>query len=120
MWTTANPITTSAVTTPTGITVESLNNGTKIYPVAYGTRNFYLYNNAIELKAVTATATCVGGTTWHDLLCMTNAVPTVTTPTATGITVSGATLGANVASAGIPASISERGICMSLSPNPGL
>jgi hypothetical protein len=47
-----------------------------------------------------------------------NAVPTVTSPTASGITSSGATLGANVTSLGIPASISERGTCWGTSPAP--
>ena len=41
----------------------------------------------------------------------TNAVPTVTTPTVSAITTTGATLGANVTSLGVPASISARGTC---------
>ena len=38
-------------------------------------------------------------------------VPTVTTPTVSGITTTGATLGANVTSLGVPAAISARGTC---------
>ncbi len=45
-------------------------------------------------------------------------VPTVTTPTATAITVSGATLGANVTSLGTPATITARGTCLGASASP--
>ncbi len=43
------------------------------------------------------------------------ALPTVSTPTATAITQTSATLGANVESLGTPASISARGICIGTS-----
>jgi hypothetical protein len=46
------------------------------------------------------------------------AVPTVTSPTVSGITTTGATLGANVTSLGVPASISARGTCWGTSPSP--
>lgn len=46
------------------------------------------------------------------------AIPTVTTPTVTSITTTGATLGANVTSLGVPASISARGTCWGTSPSP--
>lgn len=45
-------------------------------------------------------------------------VPTVTSPTVTSITTSGATLGANVTSLGIPAVISVRGTCWGTSSSP--
>src|SRR3989338_5687585 len=45
-------------------------------------------------------------------------IPTVTTPTAALITETTATLGANVTSLGIPASIGERGICWGTTPAP--
>jgi plastocyanin len=49
---------------------------------------------------------------WTDVVvAAANAVPTVTTPTATAITSTGATLGANVTSLGVPAAISARGTC---------
>ena len=46
------------------------------------------------------------------------AIPTVTTPTATSITISSAVLGANVTSVGVPHSISARGFCLGTSPSP--
>src|SRR3989344_859381 len=46
------------------------------------------------------------------------AVPTVTSPTATSIATTGATLGANVTSLGVPASISARGTCWGESSAP--
>lgn len=48
----------------------------------------------------------------------TTALPTVTTPTVTNIAPTTATLGANVTSLGIPASISVRGTCWGTSPAP--
>jgi type II secretory pathway pseudopilin PulG len=47
-----------------------------------------------------------------------NVVPTVTTPTATAITSNSATLGADVTSLGIPATITARGTCYGTTPNP--
>jgi hypothetical protein len=46
------------------------------------------------------------------------AIPTLASPTVSGITSGGATLGANVTSLGNPASISARGTCWGTSPNP--
>ena len=46
------------------------------------------------------------------------ALPTLTTGTATSVTISSATLGANVISLGNPSSISERGICYGLTEFP--
>ena len=46
------------------------------------------------------------------------AVPTVISPTATNITSTGATLGATVISAGIPATLSTRGTCYATTLNP--
>lgn len=42
-----------------------------------------------------------------------NAIPTVISPTASSITATSATLGANVTSLGLPAAISSRGVCYS-------
>jgi Tfp pilus assembly protein PilV len=47
-----------------------------------------------------------------------NTIPTVTTPTNTSVTSTSATLGANVTSLGIPASISARGICYGTTSSP--
>ncbi len=53
------------------------------------------------------------------LTCGLNSLPTLNTPTATSITSTTATLGANVTSFGPPgASISSRGICWGVIPNP--
>ncbi len=66
--------------------------------------------------------TLVGGTT--KTCTITNeenlVVPIVTTPTAVFISTSSATLGANVISPGVPHSITARGTCYSISPNPTL
>jgi hypothetical protein len=64
-WTTTSPFGTSAVTTPNSVTVASVNNGSATYPVVYGSRNFYLYNNGNILSQATATATNTSGVnTW--------------------------------------------------------
>ncbi|KKS99802.1 MAG: hypothetical protein UV76_C0017G0002 [Candidatus Nomurabacteria bacterium GW2011_GWA2_43_15] len=68
-WTTTNPIGTSAVTTPTNITVGTGNNNSASYSVAYGSRTFYLYNNNILLAQATATASCTSGTAWNGSTC---------------------------------------------------
>jgi hypothetical protein len=81
-WDTYNPIATSAVTTPTNITVGSGNSGSTTYSVAYGSRTFYLYNNAQLLDQDTANATCVAGTSWVSGLC--RASLTVTPSAGTG------------------------------------
>jgi hypothetical protein len=58
VWSTTNPIGTSAVTTPTSITVANVNSsvGTS-YAISEGATTFYLYNNNILLAQATATAT---------------------------------------------------------------
>gem|GEM_PF-3255450 len=69
-WNTINPIGTSAVTTPTAITVATANAsaGTP-YSVAYGSRSFFLYNNAQKLNSAIATAVCASGTGWNMSVC---------------------------------------------------
>lgn len=68
-WTTTNPEGSSSVTTPTNITVGTGLNNTAGYPVAYGNRTFYLYNNSKLLASDGANATCTAGTTWNGSLC---------------------------------------------------
>ena len=71
-WYTTNPLSgvTSAVTTPTDITVKSANTSTATYPVSYGSRNFFLYHNGVELYSDTANATCdPATTTWNGTVC---------------------------------------------------
>lgn len=68
-WTTTNPEGSSSVTTPTNITVGTGLNNTAGYPVAYGSRTFYLYNNGKLLASDGASASCVAGTTWNGSVC---------------------------------------------------
>ena len=59
VWDTVNPVGTSAVTTPTNITVKSANSSTGTpYSVYSGSRMFYLYNDGVELSSTKATASC--------------------------------------------------------------
>ncbi|MFA6514662.1 MAG: CARDB domain-containing protein [Candidatus Paceibacterota bacterium] len=70
-WETYNPKPSfiSAVTTPTNITVGTGNtNNTGVpYPVAFGTREFFLYHANAPLGSVTATADCTSGTVYNTL-----------------------------------------------------
>jgi hypothetical protein len=68
-WTTSYPEGSSSVTTPTSITVGTGLNNTAGYPVVYGSRMFYLYNNDKKLAEDGASATCTAGTTWNGSLC---------------------------------------------------
>lgn len=74
-WSTVNPVTglTSAVTTPTNITVATGNNDNTTYNVNYGSRDFYLYHG-IELGNDSATASCVSGTNWDGAICVAGGV----------------------------------------------
>ncbi len=74
-WSTTNPVSTSAVTTPTNITVGSGNNSSASYTVSYGSRSFFLYNNGVLLGSDSATASCVSGTTWDGAKCVTSTPP---------------------------------------------
>ncbi|MFA5932162.1 MAG: hypothetical protein WC793_02185 [Candidatus Paceibacterota bacterium] len=82
-WTTTNPEGVSNVTsnTPVANTVVGgpANNGTSSASVSYGTRTFFLNNNAKSLvpasespagSGVIATATCASGTTWNGSICI--------------------------------------------------
>ncbi|MEI7513197.1 MAG: type II secretion system protein [bacterium] len=68
----------------------------------------------------TSSVTLVSGTTKTCTITNeeTPVVPTVTTPTGASITSTGATLGANVTSAGSPSPITARGTCWGTSANP--
>ncbi|NCU28508.1 MAG: hypothetical protein EOM85_02450, partial [Candidatus Moranbacteria bacterium] len=68
-WSTSYPINTSAVTTsyPSSNTiVSSQNSGTVNYTIPYGSTDFYLYNNSVQLDQKTATASCASGTVWNN------------------------------------------------------
>lgn len=131
-WTTTNPQGTSGVTsdknnsgvlTP-NFSVATGNNSPAptAVPIPYGSRRFDLYNNSSWLNnpGLTITAACTGGTGWNSATstCQNTAAPSVTLPTHTAITSTGATLGATVASLGIPNSITERGTCWATTTNP--
>ncbi len=127
-WTTASPVSTSAITnngTATLSTGGPLNtlNGSATFTVPYnsalgGVTSFFLFNNSQQLAVSTVTTTCAGGSSWNGSICAANAVPTVISPTATGMTTTGATLGANITSAGVPATITARGTCWGANPAP--
>jgi len=86
VWSTTNPIGTSAVTTPTNQTVSATNSGSTTWFVDYGSRNFYLYNNGNQLgTTATANATCTSGTVWSDISGVCE--PPTGTLTATGCTI---------------------------------
>ena len=66
-WNVTNPVSTTKVTTPENITVGSGHNGTTSYSLNYGeSRNFFLYNNGIEIKEAQASATCKSGGIWNE------------------------------------------------------
>lgn len=69
-WVTYNPVSVSAVTTPTNITVAEGNSGEATYPVEHGSRDFYLYHNGILLGSDSAVAKCVSGTIWDGNVCI--------------------------------------------------
>ncbi|MEA4910958.1 hypothetical protein SDC9_08028 [bioreactor metagenome] len=71
-WSVTNPISSTALTSnlPAANTVLSTaNSGTLTQSVPYSSRSFYLYNNNIERKVVTTSATCITGTTWNGSTC---------------------------------------------------
>ncbi len=131
-WTTTNPQGTSGVTSDknnsgvltTNFSVATGNNSPAptAVPIPYGSRRFDLYNNSSWLNnpGLTITAACTGGTGWNSATstCQNTAAPSVTLPTHTAITTTGATLGATVASLGVPNSITARGTCWATTTNP--
>ncbi|MDP2788644.1 MAG: hypothetical protein Q8O46_01125 [bacterium] len=124
-WTTTNPIGTSNVTNNGSATpaAPTGNNSSSTFTVPYnvamgGVTSFFLNNNAQQLAVATVTTFCITGSTWNVSLCVANSAPTVITPTVFGITSTGATLGANVTSLGIPAAISARGTCWATTAAP--
>jgi len=76
-------------------------------------------SSALNTGVITETNEGDNCSGWTDVIVATsNAIPTVTTPTSTSLTTSGATLGANVTSLGIPAAITARGTCWGTTPSP--
>jgi hypothetical protein len=81
-WQTYNPeVTPSKVTTepPFNTTVASGNNSPAspltYYPVEYGGRAFYLYNNNKKLDQAKATAACDLGLVWNGAKCISSGLP---------------------------------------------
>ena len=93
-WSVTNPVVVggSAVTTPTSITVATGDSGSTTYSVSggnltgtntassgffqiavaatgEGNRDFYLYNNGVELDQETVSTSCTAGTTWDGTKC---------------------------------------------------
>jgi hypothetical protein len=116
-WNTTNPVGTSSVMAA-GMTTVNGNSGSQAFAVPYSSRNFSLYNNGSQLASKVVSSSCVSGTTWNGSTCAANGVPVLSSPTATSVTQTSATLGANVTSLGVPASITARGTCWGTSNNP--
>lgn len=87
-WSTTNPESsaTSAVTTPTNITVKTANTSTATYAVSYGTRTFYLYHNGVLLDQDDAVGSCGTNDTWVNGVCALKTY-TVTASAGTGGTI---------------------------------
>ncbi|MFA6257083.1 MAG: hypothetical protein WCT29_03135 [Candidatus Paceibacterota bacterium] len=86
-WTTTNPVGTSAVTTPTNVTVGTGNNSSAIYGVEGGSpngeRTFYLYNDGTLLDQDTAKAYCDTNTEWDGTKCAAVMSGTISVPNCT-------------------------------------
>jgi hypothetical protein len=79
-WSTQNPVATSAVTTDGGMTVGNGNSGSSAFTIPFGSKTFYLYNNAILLDTKTVSGSCASGSAWNGSSCSANQtqnVPTV-------------------------------------------
>jgi hypothetical protein len=77
-WTTANPVTTSVVTsrTPKANTQVGFgNNGSTTVLVPYNNRIFFLYNNELLLATSSATSDCAAGTSWNGSTCQAPTTP---------------------------------------------
>ena len=74
------------MTTPGRSNISAATSGTASnIVVEYAGRTFYLYHNALELAFVSVTAHCAAGSNWNGSICLADAIPTIDTPTATGV-----------------------------------
>jgi len=92
-WTTANPVSTSQVTSPypyTGFVVGTGNNGSALASVPHSGANFFLYNNNVLLAQSSATANCASGTTWNGSVCQAPTMSGTLTPLAPSCTIAAA------------------------------
>ncbi|MBI3888295.1 DUF11 domain-containing protein [Candidatus Nomurabacteria bacterium] len=78
-WNTINPVATSSVTSA-GVTVANGNSSPSPFPfvIPFGSKTFYLYNNAILLAQSTVSALCASGTSWNGGVCQTSTTPVQT------------------------------------------
>jgi hypothetical protein len=75
---TANPTAiTRDVGLPASFTPSPLSGGSQSVTLDYGTTNFYLYHNSVELAQDPAVASCAPGSTWNNSICLLN-TPSVT------------------------------------------
>lgn len=119
-WSITNATSPNLYNASTTNTYSTSASGTGVsYPITNGANTVQARDSTTVLNSTTATGSCISGTSWNGSTCaVTPAVPTVTTPTATSITTTGATLGANVTSLGVPAVTSARGTCWGTSASP--
>lgn len=67
---TANPTSISRNTgSPSSFTPSPLSGGSQSATLGYGSTEFYLYHNSVLLAQATATASCIGGSSWNGSLC---------------------------------------------------
>ena len=80
-WNTTNPVAVSAVTSSSG-TMANGNSSSASFAIPFGSKTFYLYNNAILLDQKTVSANCSSGKTWNGNICQTApvVVPPVVNP----------------------------------------
>lgn len=91
-WNTINPVATSSVTSSSWTEAYG-NTGSQSFSIPYGSKTFYLYNNAVLLDQDTVSATCAVGAYWNGYSCETTTITpppiynnlSVTTSTATNI-----------------------------------
>ncbi len=96
-----------------GFSTKGGNGASGVIVITYSPATTITHSTSFTLNV-----TCASGSTWNGTSCVANAVPTVTTPTATTITTTSALLGANVTSLGSPAVISARGTCWGTTTSP--
>lgn len=108
-WTITGP----ATVTGSGYSQSTLSKPAGVYAITWGAVPGY-----VTPVTQTLTLDIIGDIAFSGIYKVANAIPTVTSPTSISITQTSATLGANVTSLGVPASISARGICWGTTVSP--
>ena len=120
-----NPVVGAAtnVTKPTNVEVISNATINNTFPktinnivVSYPSVTFFLNHNTGTLGSKTINASCGPGIPWDVGSSACSKPPTLGSPTDTGVSALGATLGATITDLGTPATIIERGVCYDTSP----